>query len=673
MRFSADFLEEIKARLPISQIVGARVRFDAKKSNPARGDYWACCPFHGEKTPSFHCDDRRGRYHCFGCGASGDIFRFLTELDGLSFFEAVERLAGQAGLALPAPDPAAQAREQQRATLYDALAAAAKFYEQALQGAGAEAAAARAYLQQRGLTTETQRRFRLGYAPAGNALRSFLAVRGINEDLQRQAGLLAEGEAGREPYDRFRSRIIFPIADMRGRIIAFGGRAMSAEARAKYLNSPETDLFHKGHILYNLANARAAARGINGAADKPLIVVEGYMDVIALAQAGFGQAVAPLGTALTEEQLALLWRLCPQPILCFDGDAAGLKAAYRALDRALPLLKAGASLQFMLLPGGQDPDEIIRAEGAAAFAALLAQALPLADILWRRETEGQNFATPESRAALESRLKTAAFTIKDTALRNYYLQYIRQHLWEYFRARPSAGGSGRQGGYGGGNGRQSGRGYKDYKSGGYGAYGGNNLSGGAGGGLITDSLARSAFVRAAAGGGGPAPRDAVILALLAAHPALWHENIDGLAELEFAAPALRDLHGAMLEALAELAAAAANSGADGGEAAEISAADLAARLAEKGQGAALAKIAAFAVNLGVKAARAEALPGEAREALAQALTLYRRAHFLRGQIREIEEELLNNAENGSFARLLALKRELSRADNLEAAADSPAG
>jgi len=671
MRFSPSFLEDIKARLPISEVVGARVRFDAKKSNIARGDYWACCPFHGEKTPSFHCDDRQGRYHCFGCGASGDIFRFLTELDGLSFYEAVERLANQAGLALPAPDPAEQQRQEQRATLYDVAELAAGFYRQALQAQTPEAAAARAYLRGRALTDETQQRFRLGFAPGGNELRQFFLRKGIDPSLQAQSGLFGESERGGESYDRFRSRIIFPIADGRGRIIAFGGRAMSADARAKYLNSPETELFHKGRVLYNLANARAAARGINGADDKPIIVVEGYMDVIALAQAGFGQAVAPLGTALTEEQLALLWRLCPQPILCFDGDAAGLRAAYRALDRALPLLKAGASLQFMLLPGGRDPDEIIRAEGASGFAALLAQAAPLADILWRRETEGQNFSTPESRAGLEERLKAAAFTIQNTELRTYYLRDIRQRLWDYFRSAPRSG-AGQQKQNSGRGGNYNRAGYQG--AGNYGG-GGGNFANAAGGGLITDSLARSSFVRSAAGGRGTAPRDAAILALLAAHPALWHEDFDALAELEFTAPEPHAFHRAMLEALAELAAAspaAGSDGAGGGEMAEISAQMLAVKLAEKGQGQVLARLAEFAAHLGIKAAAADAPLSAAREALKQALTLYRRAYFLHSQIGEIERELLNGGGSGDFSRLLALKRELSRADNLEAVADNPA-
>ncbi|MER2635070.1 MAG: DNA primase, partial [Rhizobiaceae bacterium] len=305
MRFETSFLDEIRDRVPISSLIGQRVSWDRRKTNASRGDWWACCPFHGEKSPSFHCEDRKGRYHCFGCGVTGDHFRFLTELDGLSFPEAVERVAEMAGVPLPARDPVSERREKERASLTDVMEMATSFFEQKLQAA--EGARARAYLRERGLAPATQAAFRLGYAPdSRNALKEFLASRGV-EKAQMDACGLTVFEDVPVSFDRFRDRIMFPIPDSRGRIIAFGGRAMSADVPAKYLNSPETELFHKSNVLYNFARARKAL-----GRDGTVIAVEGYMDVIALAQAGVEGAVAPLGTALTENQLDLLWRMSPE-------------------------------------------------------------------------------------------------------------------------------------------------------------------------------------------------------------------------------------------------------------------------------------------------------------------------------------------------------------------------
>ncbi|MBE0694798.1 MAG: DNA primase, partial [Aquamicrobium sp.] len=351
MRFSPAFLDEIRDRVPISSVIGSRVTWDRRKTNPQRGDYWACCPFHGEKSPSFHCEDRKGRYHCFGCGVSGDHFKFLTELDGMSFPEAVERVAEMAGVPMPARDEAAERREQARASLTDVMELAARFFQEKLQAA--EGAKARAYLRERGLSSVTQQTFRLGYAPdSRNALKEHLAGKGVAREQIEACGLVVYGPDIPVSYDRFRDRVMFPIEDARGRVIAFGGRALSKDVPAKYLNSNDTELFHKGNVLYNFARARKA-KGQDGT----VIAVEGYMDVIALAQAGFGNAVAPLGTALTENQLELLWRMTGEPVLCFDGDQAGLKAAWRAADLALPLVAPGRTLRFALLPEGQDPDD----------------------------------------------------------------------------------------------------------------------------------------------------------------------------------------------------------------------------------------------------------------------------------------------------------------------------
>ena len=410
MRFSNAFLDEIRDRVPISDVIGRRVTWDRRKTNTSRGDFWACCPFHGEKSPSFHCEDRKGRYHCFGCGVSGDNFRFLTELEGLNFPEAVQQIADMAGIALPQPDPQAERREKERTTLLDVMELATQFFQDQLQTASG--AKARAYLRERGLTGRTTETFRLGYAPdSRNALKEFLAGKGVPREQIEACGLVVHGADIPVSYDRFRDRIMFPILSVRERVIAFGGRAMSADAPAKYLNSNETELFHKGNVLFNFTRARKAIHGADGAGT--VIAVEGYMDVIALHQAGVTNAVAPLGTALTESQLDLLWRMTPQPILCFDGDGAGIRAANRALDLALPHLKPGRSVRFALLPDGKDPDDLVRHDGREPFDRVLSQAKPLAEMLWGRETAGGGYDTPEKRAELEARLKQIVSVIGD--------------------------------------------------------------------------------------------------------------------------------------------------------------------------------------------------------------------------------------------------------------------
>ncbi len=422
MKFSPTFLDEIRARVSASSVVGRRVQWDRRKTNAGRGDFWACCPFHNEKTPSFHVEDRKGRYHCFGCKASGDIFTFLTEKEGLSFPEAVERLAQEAGLPMPQTSEEDEQREKLRTTLYDVMELAAKFFEEMLQSA--KGARARGYLADRGLSVAVQQEFRIGFAPDDrSALRTRLAEKDVTVEQMAEAGLVITGDDVPVAYDRFRDRVMFPIRDPRGRVIAFGGRALSKEALAKYLNSPETPLFHKGFVLYNLDKARAAAHEAG-----EIVAVEGYMDAIALHRAGLGHVVAPLGTALTTDQLALLWRIAPSPTLCFDGDAAGLKAAYRALDLALPLLKPGHSLKFALLPEGQDPDDLLRTEGPEAVKAVIAEARPLADILWGREAEKARIDTPDGRASFEVRLSSLVREIGDETVRKYYGEDFKARL-----------------------------------------------------------------------------------------------------------------------------------------------------------------------------------------------------------------------------------------------------
>ena len=422
MRFPPSFLDDIRGRVSISSVVGRKVAWDRRKTNAGKGDFWACCPFHGEKTPSFHVDDRKGRYHCFGCKVSGDIFTFLVEKEGMGFPEAVERLAMEAGLPMPQLTEADVKREESRASLYDIMEIAAKFFEDELQAA--RGAKARGYLADRQLSAAIQKDFRIGYAPDDRgALRNELAAAGVKLDQMAEAGLIVTAEDLPVAYDRFRDRVMFPIRDARGRVIAFGGRALAKDVPAKYLNSPETPLFHKGHVLYNLDKARGPAHE-QGA----IIAVEGYIDVIAMHRAGLAHAVAPLGTALTEDQLGLLWKVAPEPVLCFDGDSAGLKAAYRALELALPLLKPGHSLKFALLPEGQDPDDLLKSEGPEAVKAVIAAAQPLSEVLWQRALAVNDRATPERKAQFERDLRAQVAVIGDETVRRHYLTDIGDRL-----------------------------------------------------------------------------------------------------------------------------------------------------------------------------------------------------------------------------------------------------
>lgn len=524
MRFPPHFLDDIRARLPISQVVGRRVSWDKRKSNPGRGDFWACCPFHGEKTPSFHAEDRKGRYHCFGCGVSGDHFTFLVEQEGLSFPDAVAQLAAEAGIPLPERDPDSDKREEERASLHDVVEKAAQFFGAALQSA--DGGKARAYLRERGLPADIQKRFRVGYAPASrNALKEHLANAGISQEQMIEAGLLVSGEDIPVSYDRFRDRIMFPISDLRGRIIAFGGRALSPEAQAKYLNSPETPLFHKSHVLYNGQAARAAVRR-----GGHVVAVEGYVDVIACVAAGFEATVAPLGTALTEDQLRLLWQMTDEPILCFDGDEAGLKAAFRAIDVALPLLKPGKSLKFALLPEGHDPDDLIRKDGPEAFRAVLAAAKPLVDALVMREARGVDFSTPERRAGLEQSLRTAVATIGDTDVRRHYDVAIRERTAKHF-----------------GGGPKPRRKFEPRRGWGERSKPFAEAAG------PSPSLLANSMVRAGgrARSAGPPLGDAVLLGLLVLHPEIGLERLEALGESQFSGVANQALAGAIAMILAE--------------------------------------------------------------------------------------------------------------------------
>lgn len=422
MTLSPQFLDELRARTLLSALIGKTVKLQR-----AGREFKACCPFHNEKTPSFYINDEKGFYHCFGCSAHGDAIRWMTDQRGLPFMDAVKELAQAAGMDVPAPDPQAQQRAERATGLHAVMERAQHWFEEQL--AGIEGNEARAYLKKRGISEKTRKIFGFGYAPDSRG-KLKAALKDFGDDILIEAGLLIEPDGEREPYDRFRGRLMIPIRDQRGRVIAFGGRILGS-GEPKYLNSPDTPLFDKGRTLYNLDRAAPAARKAGR-----VIVVEGYMDVIALAQAGVEEVVAPLGTALTEMQIERLWRMNELPILCFDGDSAGQKAAIRAAERALPHLEPGRSLRFITLPAGQDPDDLVRSGGKAAIEALLAKPEPLAERLWQHELNAEPLDTPEARAGLRRRLNAHAQAIRDGDVREQYFAEFRAHFDALYAAAP---------------------------------------------------------------------------------------------------------------------------------------------------------------------------------------------------------------------------------------------
>ena len=424
MRYGPNVLDEVLRRTDLVQLVGKRVKLVRKGRV-----MWGCCPFHKEKSPSFKVENERRTYKCFGCGAGGDAFKWMMETEGLTFPEAVERLAGEAGVELPKWSPEDEAREEKKKSLYDVVEAACAFFEDRLRST--DGREARDYLVSRGLTGEAAKQFRLGYAPDSNsALKDHLYAKNIPLEDMVAAGLVRPQDGDRAARDFFYNRVMFPISDARGRIVAFGARALDPDAKPKYINTGETTLFSKGHLLYNFATARAAALKA-----QTIVLAEGYMDVIALVRAGFDYAVAPLGTAFTEDQLQLLWRTAPEPILCFDGDEAGLRAGLRAAHLALPHLKPGFSLRFAFLPAGEDPDTLIAREGPMAMRKILDAAEPLAKVLWRAETEGKDFSTPERRAGLERALAEIVGRIGDGKIADYYRRDFDSKVFDSFKRR----------------------------------------------------------------------------------------------------------------------------------------------------------------------------------------------------------------------------------------------
>jgi len=623
VRYPPQILEEIRARLPTSAVVGKRVRL--KKA----GREWkGLSPFNAEKTPSFYVNDQKQFYHCFSSGKHGDIFTFLMETEGLSFPEAVERLAGEAGVPLPKLSREDRQEEVKRKNLHDVMELAAEFFEASLQGRSG--GKAQDYLAGRQLSRETQARFRIGYAPPERyALRDHLAGKGVPVEMMVEAGLVHAGEEGKIPADRFRDRVMFPICDVRGRVIAFGGRAMSADVPAKYLNSPDTPLFNKGRLLYNYHLARQPAhdRGT-------VIAVEGYVDVISLSVAGFPHAVAPLGTALTEDQLTLLWRLAEEPILCFDGDKAGQRAAYRALDVALPNLMPGKSLRFAMLPDGQDPDDLARAGGSAAVERVLASARPLVDVLWARELEAGPLDTPERRAALERRLRESLTLIRDETLKKYYREDVESRL-AALNPDSRANRFNRQGG---GSRRDFQKPQPMTPS--------SRLS-------VSPLLARSPLF---AGGAAESPREAMILCTFLIHPELVQNHVETLADLELEGRPTQMVRSLLLD------------GAASGEPADLTV--MKARLERAGLTPVADRLTAL-VHPGDRwMLDPHADPLRLEDALRQAITLHRRARTLHSELRAAERALAEEDNEANLAWLREVQNQLSSVEGAEADMDS---
>ncbi|MDA9525265.1 DNA primase [Bradyrhizobium sp. CCBAU 11434] len=657
MRFTPQFLDELRARLSVSEVVGKRV-----KLKKAGREWKGLSPFQQEKTPSFYVNDQKGFYHDFSSGKHGDIITFVMETDGLPFAEAVERLASMAGLPLPAVTPNAAREEQRRRSLHDVMELAAKYFSETL--ASRLGAKARGYLADRAISPATQLQFRLGYASSERfALKEHLGKLGISVEDMVETGLLVGGDDNPVPYDRFRDRVMFPITDLRGRVIAFGGRALEKDVPAKYLNSPETPLFHKGDNLYNHQTARKATH--DGAS---LVVVEGYVDVIAMVTAGFAGAVAPLGTALTESQLALLWKMADEPILCFDGDRAGQKAAYRAADLALPFLAPGKSLRFALLPEGQDPDDLVRSGGRGAMEEVIAAARPLADMLWSRELEGGNFATPERRAALEARIKELSNGIRDEVVRRYYRDEFIERLQRTFS--PDGG----RGGFAGrGNFRQGGGGRSFQPRGGQAnRFGGQGFGQGFGGGrrgppgpaplpsgpyqAASPQLAASPIMRGQRSA--ISRREALILQCLINHPWLLDDHLEEVAALELAHPEAHKLRAGIIAAFAN----DHHHSPDPGEQAEKMRSDI----VKGGFSQLLQRVEGGITTAAVWGAREGAARDDVLATWHQLVALHRQYHSLLRELKDAELALGEDPSEANLAWLRDVKARIGEVDGTEA-------
>ncbi|MBI1207937.1 MAG: DNA primase [Azospirillum sp.] len=606
MAFPPQFLDELRLRLGLSEIVSKRLRLTR-----AGREFKAPCPFHNEKTPSFTVNDQKGFFHCFGCGAHGDVIGFVMRHDNLSFLEAVEHLAAEAGLAVPRPEPEDRERHDRIKRLHDLVEAAAGWFELQLRQAAGRAALA--YLQSRGLGDGAIARFRLGYAPGDGAqLRLHLASLGFPVAEMIEAGLVRQPDDGRPAYAFFRNRAIFPVADRQGRVVAFGGRILDGEG-PKYINSAETPLFHKGQLLYGLSRARQAAA--DGA---PVVVAEGYMDVIALVEAGFGGAVAPLGTALTETQIQALWRLLPgrekAPILCFDGDNAGRRAAARAVERVLPLLAPDQTIRVAFLPDGQDPDSLIRQGGVRAMQTVLDRAQPLAEVLWDLETAGRRFDTPESRAGLRAALDARVDQVAERTVQEFYRRDMHRRVSEAFAWRRPE--------------RPEWR--KDRLD-------------------RPAASTRHAVPRRRRPNPADQRRERLLLATLINHPMLFDEVEEALAQFGFSSPPLDDLRQAVVQLLGR--SAATQSGLDG--------ASLKGHLCAQGFDTVLNELLSQATYVDGGFSRPGASLEQARAGWWEAWQHFR-GKVVKKELHEADRALGRDTSEINFVRMDALRREVVR-------------
>ncbi|EJW21926.1 hypothetical protein IMCC14465_03200 [alpha proteobacterium IMCC14465] len=625
MAYPKSFIEEIKNRVSVSDIVGQKVKLTRRGR-----EFVGLSPFKNERTPSFTVNDEKQFYHCFSTGKHGTVFDFLMETEGLGFPEAVERLAARAGIQVPAQDPRMAEKEEKNASIIDICDMASVYFKTRLGGASGREAYD--YLLKRGLDDALIQSFGLGYAPGDRVgLVKHLRDQGIADKDIIEAGLAVQPEGRSDLIDRFRNRVMFPITDARDRVIAFGGRALEASVPAKYLNSPETPVFHKGRILYNFAKARQSAFDT-----KSLLVTEGYMDVIGLARGGFNNAVASLGTAVTEEQISLLWRLVQEPVLCLDGDEAGLRAAYRVIDRALPLLKPGYSLRFAVLPQGKDPDDLVREGGAEAFNNVLERANSLIDMLWERELAYAPYDTPERRAAFSDRLRKAVRQIEHLDVRKFYGEEIKKRLDALFA--PANRGAQQNGGYS----------YSGQSSG----YGGRYSRQGSGGKFYKFKSGASAEARRSALASGAVmlpPREAMIMLAFIRHAKLLAGHLDQLEKLDFETADLKSLRDAIVDAISHEISLTAPLDSDGlkGHLISIGYENLMTRLEQLPD----ARMLVFV--------RPESDPEDVVSGWLDAVELQHRLITLTAEKREAETDLAADTTQENFERLMAIENEIS--------------
>jgi DNA primase len=643
MRFPPSLLDEIRTRLPLSQVVARKVALK-RAGREMRG----LSPFKQERTPSFFVNDHKGSWFDFSSGQNGDIFKFIMLTEGLSFPEAVERLAEEAGLAVPVAGPREAQQEDERARQFALLQSASRFFEDQL--ARPNGSDARRYLAKRGLAAETIARFRLGYAAdSKSALKEHLAKGGFTSAEIAASGLVITGDDIPVSYDRFRNRVMFPICDLKGRVIAFGGRALDPNAQAKYLNSPETLLFHKGAVLFNAHNARRPAH------DKQrVIVVEGYMDVIALSEAGFPETVAPMGTALTEDQVRNLWRIAPEPILCFDGDAAGRRAAFRAVETVLPHLSPGLSVQFVFLPEGIDPDDLIRQQGSEAFQAVLSRTSPLFDVLMQREEQrGEPATTPEQRASLEARLKALVGRIGDSGVRRQYETELSAILWEKSRkaTRQLAGADGRRDPRFAGKRRNNTE--LDWR--------------------IAERARAESRPRRLPRGTNPAslavrsnelaqhsltlpPREALLMVTLLNHPWLLEAHCEEIAKITLTSKPLARLREALLQVLATHA--------------DLERAELHTHLTNLGLDKVVAMAERAITHKSVKFAEPDADAGDVEAGWRHAVALHQAQVGLKRALQAAEQAYRAEPNEDSLARIVEIQQELGRGQGMEAGGEA---